>query len=196
MVRHSLAVPLRGGAQQELIVPPLLGLASAAASAPVPMREAVPLCTLLFMLTSDDRCEQLVWEDTQQLHRGFLPEDVYNRLCAELVSWSLHTAVGFEPSLSRTHAHVAFAQHRLLLSRGGEGQPSVAVTLLSGGSPAPVLERLRLLLRGVLAACPQLKSLVLLPLPGADNVLVAADGVSRLDAGQTVVIHSRSTTAR
>ena len=37
-------------------------------------------------------------------------------------------------------------------------------------------------LRGVLAPCPQLRCLVLLPLPGTDGgVLVSAEGVARLD---------------
>ena len=190
MVRHSLAVPLRGEGH-ELLVPPLLGLVR-----PVPQpaepAEAVPLCTLLFMLKTDDRRKQLVWEDLQQLRRGFLPISVYNRLCAELISWSYHTAFNFEPSLSCTHLHIAFGRHRLLLARSSESQPSLAVTLLSGGVAAPVLERLRLLLRSVLERCPQLCCPVLLPLPGADGVLIEATCLAQLDAGQVADIQGKS----
>ncbi len=95
------------------------------------------------MLATDPHCETLVWEEARELRRGYMPAGLYNQLCAALLSWSHHTAVNFQPDLGRNYALVAFGRHRVLLTRDGEEQPSVAIQLLSTGEPAPVLERLR-----------------------------------------------------
>ena len=42
------------------------------------------------------------------------------------MSWSYHTAVGFEPSIGKAHAHVRFGRHRLSLLHEADA-PTVRV---------------------------------------------------------------------
>ena len=185
LVRFSLGVPLRGSTDLEMLLPPLLRLAGSAARAPVDHLGApkTALCTLVFMLESDARAHQLLWSsDRAELSRGYLPESTANQLWAALLSWSLHTSVGFEPSVTPSQIYVAFGGHRLLLERS-QGQPSVHVSIEGSVQPT-ALERLRLLLNDVLAKSPHLRCSVLLPLPGCPGALVAYAPLTELSVSQ------------
>ena len=63
--------------------------------------------------------------------------------------------------------------------------------LAGGASPAPVLERLRQLLRNALAPFPQLVCLRLLPLPGFDGVMLEAASLLRMGDHVSVAVRGR-----
>ena len=183
-------MPLRGSKSKEMLAPPLLRLATSVPSSGDLGGDSTPLTTLLFMLEGDERVNQLVWYPHKPggLSRGYLPAATLNQLWAVLLSWSFHTTVdGFDPSIGPSHALIAFGQHRLLLRRI-EGQPAIAVTI-SGTVQPSVLERLRLLLRDVLAKSPYLRCALLLPLPSPlTGAYIAYDPLMNMSATQGAVV--------
>ena len=193
MVRFSLAVPLRtaqaGSGKEELLIPPLLRFARGADAELVDLDASAErwpeLCTLLFMLDTDERAEQLVWQDRSALRDGFVPESTVSQLWAAVLSWSNHTTAGSDAThVSHTVAHVAFGKQRLALRRPAD-QPFVTV-LVQGAISANVLERLRLLLHDVMAKAEHLRCLILLPLrvPGAPDVLVSYARLAAMSSDQ------------
>lgn len=146
MVRYSLAVPLRGDERfREMLVPPLLRLAKGGMPVFDSSHRMETLCTLVFMLESDERvlANQLVWGNPAcGVCGGYLPEATANQLWAMLVSWSFHTSVGFvrarvyrntrENSSSssshrpcRAHPHLQQAQHDPTLRSHPPPHPSL-----------------------------------------------------------------------
>lgn len=195
MVKYALAVPLHGrgedAGREELLVPPLLRFA-AQDGAPLRIDASAnssatawpSLCTLLFTLEKDDRIEQLVWHEADRsLRHGYAPEATINQLWAEVLSWANHTTSGsVEPQISHSAAHVAFGLNHLVLRRAGE-QPHVTVRMQTAVQ-STVLERLRLLINGVLKRAEHLRCLTLLPLPGAPGVLINYDQLMQMGASQ------------
>ena len=198
MAKYALGVPLavpasaRGSGKEELLVPPLLrfGRPNVPLSAVDATADEWPeLCRLLFVLETDDRADDLVWYDEPPgegaaLREGYVPEAILNQLWAAALSWSNHTTSGSaEPHITHGAAYVAFGSQRVLLRRHGE-RPCVSVRV-RGTARATVLERLRLLLEGVLRRAAHLRCLMLLPLPGmGGSVLISYSTLRAMGAGQ------------
>jgi hypothetical protein len=197
MVRFGLAVPIRG--KNELIIPPLL-IFSASKPLPVMMPSGAGALQIHLHFayhepapatgSGSDGVNQNaelppepLWKE-EDMNRGFLPAGAFHQLCVAAVGWCFHTVVGFEPSLSKSHAFVRFGHHRLLISRT-QGQPRVVVELLLGGTEGKgaleVLDRLRLLLPCALRHYPNLRCSLLLPL--RDGYYVHHEALELLAAG-------------
>jgi hypothetical protein len=204
MVRFGLAVPIRG--KNELIIPPLL-IFSASKPLPIMMPSGALQIHLHFAYhepapaTGDgsDGVNQNVelppeplWKE-EDMKRGFLPAGAFHQLCVAAVGWCFHTVMGFEPSLSKSHAFVRFGHHRLLISRA-QGQPRVVVELLLGGTEGKgaleVLDRLRLLLPYALRHFPNLRCSLLLPL--RDGYYVHHEALELLAAGTKQCVLGKS----
>ena len=180
MKHFGLVVPIRGKVDT-FIVPALLTLSGSAERRPEPP-EGAPSVLLHFRFGSSALPDLApVWAQAD-LRRGFLPEGAFHELCASAVGWTNHTSRGFSPRLGGDFAHVKFGRHELLLMRV-EGQPYVSATLLKleGGKPseaAPAIDRLRLLVGGVLCRFTNLRCTLLLPLEGdRDDRLVEREAL-------------------
>ena len=106
MVRFGLALPLRG--KTELLVPPLLSIA-AGDSAPAPDAATTDLYFTLHFRQRVRHELQPLWHDAD-LERGFLPLGAFHQLCAAALSWSYHTAIGFEPSIGALRTRETLAK--------------------------------------------------------------------------------------
>ena len=99
-----------------------------------------------------------------------------HHLFGAAVGWTYHTAPGFDPTLGRGSASVAFGPHQIVLQRTRAQPFSIRCTLVNGsaepGAAVPVADRLRLLIDRVLQRFPTLRYRALLPLPSAPDVLM------------------------
>ena len=96
---------------------------------------------------------------------GFLPSGMFGRFLAHCVRWSGSTTIGFTPTLWKNAAVLAFGDTLFTLTELPKVN-SIRVGLPSNTNPEPVLERVRDLLKGVMADhYDQLCHTVLVPVP-------------------------------